>query len=244
MNKYTRFNGRIIQNFDWVGAQKAHGGPIWGIMGPANAALTDVIDAGIAKADELKRDPAFTAIGRKQQLTSWFQATALPKLKAVRSALAAAEAEVETTRAKMTVAQIDKSDVAGALLRGEIRTWLRGMDPAKRSTMLVMGSLPQATSLAILEAPAELSGVSAKEHARLQATVLESAHPAETAKIRAIEEGAQALASVERAALMALTEATGVGRGEVDEMLGAQPLSARIREMLGVEEPEPETEAA
>jgi hypothetical protein len=248
MNKFTSLNGRIVHTFDWAEAQKTHGGPAWGVMGPAYSALMDLTDAGIARASELKGDPAYTPIGRRQQMAEWFKANAVPKVKAARNALAINEREIEATRAKMTGAAIDKTDVAGAMLRSEIRSWLRGMDPAKRNAMIVTGELPQTAAIAILEAPAELSGVSRQQHGKLQESVLEVAHPAEAARIRAMEEGAQALASMERAAVLNLIEATGLGRGEIDEMTGALPLSERIRQIVEGDQPhaapDPAEEAA
>jgi hypothetical protein len=63
-----------------------------------------------------------------------------------------------------------------------------------------------------------------------------------------MEEGAQALASMERAAVLNLIEATGLGRGEIDEMTGALPLSERIRQIVEGDQPhaapDPAEEAA
>jgi hypothetical protein len=53
---------------------------------------------------------------------------------------------------------------------------------------------------------------------------------------------------MERAAVLNLIEATGLGRGEIDEMTGALPLSERIRQIVEGDQPhaapDPAEEAA
>jgi signal transduction histidine kinase len=233
-------HGRYVRPFDWPAAQKRFSTPLWPTMAAAYAAMNSATDAARERAESLSRDPNFTPTGRKSQMRAWLDAEGLAALKKGRAALAEAEREIEAARARMTGAAIDKSDVAGAMLRSEIRTWLRNMKPAERTARMTMGDLPREAVLAIIEAPAELSGVTVAQKDRLEATAVRALHPEEADLIATIEEAAEAVASAERAATLTVGETVGVGKGDVDEMLGGPSRMDRIRQLVGAPEPEEE----
>lgn len=220
-------SGRYVLDFDWAAAQRQQSLAIWPQLAAAYVALNKAAEDGRAKASALKNDPNYTPVGRANQMKNWLLGDGLAPVKAARGAMKAAQAEIDATRAKMTGAAIDKSDVAGAVLRTDLRAWFRGLDPAARTARLVMKDIPQDLKLAILEAPPELSGVSAEQKAAVERDEIEARHPDEVAKLDLISQAMLALESAERAALMTFTDEVGVSRHDIATELGEPDLLTR-----------------
>lgn len=226
-------NGRVVLNFDWPGASTRHGGPIWATMGGAFADLVRTAEAASAKLDELAADPHLTIEGRRAGFVTWFKANAVAPLAKARDAFAAADAEIAATREKMVGAEIDRTDLAGALVRQEIRGWLRSLEPAARNARILTG-LAKEEIAAIIEAPAALTGVTADQKAKIEADHVTSRHPAETARIAAVDEAKTALATAERAAVLAITASgSGITTETVAQALGKPSLAAKLAAMFG-----------
>lgn len=159
-------------------------------------------------------------------------------------ALAAAERERETIRAGMT-STIDRTDVAGAMLRAELRTWLRGLSDAQRNKLMLQGEMAQADmdpriALAVVEDPSALSGVTPAQHQRLADRALAALHPEGAARLAEIDVAAEAVSDAYGAARLTIESATGCGPGTIDEAAGAPSLGERLRARLaadGITEP-------
>lgn len=245
MSKVSMIRGRAVMQFDWPAAQKRHSAEVFGTLARAFAEMNNAADASRAKLEALSGDPNFTQVGRQNQMREHLKAEAVPALRKGREALRAAEDAVVALRAKMTGSSIDKADAAGAVLRSDLRRWLRDLDPAARNARVATNSLPREAVLAVLEAPAELSGFTPDQKSRLEANAIIAMHPEEAQQIAEIEEAIAAVVSAERAASLTLQADTGAGREEIEQMLGGTTLSERIKALMGEDdESEPESEAA
>lgn len=190
--------------------------------------LNESADTYATKAAAIAADPNLTDLGRSSHGRDLFSTAALPALKQGRAAVASAVAEIDNLRAKMAGSAIDKTDVAGALMRREMRDWLRGMDPAQRNALIVAGELPPAAALAVIEAPPALTGVSEQQHHALRALAVDALHPVEAAKIADYEQAVAAVASAESHVVRTVNQSTPMADHQIDEALGGPSLADRI----------------
>lgn len=194
--------------------------------------LVDTSEGIELKARSIAQDPDLTPVGRRNHLRGWAQGEGLAPLKAGVAALSAIESELNDRRAKMKPPEVDRTDVVGALLRQEIRGWLRSMPIAQRTGLLNAPDISPSIAQAITEAPRELSDVSPEQHARLSERAALIANPDIAREIDELEEASEAVASAIRAAKMGLKESAGLLEHEVNDLLGAPTLGERILQRL------------
>lgn len=233
MSKFQMIRGRAVAQFDWPEAQKRFSDPIWSTLAPAYAALNEIGSASQAKLQSLAGDENYTAKGRANLMRDWARSEALPALRKGRDAMQIAQAAVDSLRSGMKGASIDKTDAAGAMRRREWRERFASMQPAERAARLLTDSLPDEAVMAVLEMPAEFSGLSEEQHARLEQRALLARHPEEAAKIEALGEAMEALATATRAAADGVQKDADLTRPELEEMLGGPSLADRIRARIG-----------
>jgi hypothetical protein len=87
----------------------------------------NVWDRAEARHATIKADTRFTPDGVRDDLLKFVLSDAVPALHRGRMVIKKARAEVAARRAKLKVEGPDKTDVAGAFRRMEIRTFLRDM---------------------------------------------------------------------------------------------------------------------
>lgn len=127
-----------------------------------------------------------------------------------RTTVLKAKSELAGRRAKLTLQAPDKTDIAAAMLRQEIRAHLRAMPPDER-VRYVSANLKPAIAEAILTAPPELSGIAetSVSLAALTEKALEAQHPGEMER----------LAELQRAVELA-ERAIEIGRDEIRQEVG------------------------
>jgi len=126
---------------------------------------------------------------------------AVPALHRGRSAIKKARAEVAERRSKLKIEGPDKSDIAAAFRRMEIRTFLREMGDEQTKYFASHGdNVPVEVAMAIMEMPPEFSGVPKSRHDLLTERALDTHHGAEIAEIAVLEEAIEAAASAVEAA--------------------------------------------
>lgn len=100
---------------------------------------------------------------------------------------------IKNDRRKLAVPTPDKSDIVGALLRQELRTFLRGMEHGERVGVVMSDA---AFLEAAMEGPAALSGLTDKLRAELENRMIESAHGA---AVEAMDSAREAISLTESA---------------------------------------------
>lgn len=217
MAKVTMLNGSAVLVFDW---SRATYEPLAG-MARAHTALLKAAERSQAKLDELARNKDFTSEGRRNQIRAFFATDALPVLREAYAASEAAQSAVAEITGEMREATIDKTDVAGALLRQEIRAHYRTMEPADRAARL-SGAKPldPEVAIALMEAPTDLTGLTEDQRARLKAHALASINPEASERIAELDKATEALASTERAVSHILMDVTGYTSLDLDVMTG------------------------
>jgi len=183
-----------------------------------------------SRLEAIAADKELSDVGKATRRRALAQENA-QVVKRARDAMAAGIAQIETLRSDMLRTSIDKTDLASAVLRSEIRTWLRGLPDARRTALLISGADPQITS-AVIEAPAELSGVTPDRHDQMREDLIRQLNPESVQKADQIAEALASLASAEKVAYETLTKGSGIAPHELNELMGDASLVERIRARL------------
>ena len=189
---------------------------LWELTGSNNQTVQRLEEAylsGLAAMDRAearhaanKADPRFTPDGVRDDLLKFVLADAVPVLHRGRTVIRKAKAEVAERRAKLKIEGPDKTDLAAAIRRLQIRTDLQQMKPEAQTQYFANRGnlLPTEVAQAILEMPVEHSGVPNSRHELLTKTALDTRHGPEIAEIVELEE-----------AIAAAESAVETGRDEV-----------------------------
>jgi hypothetical protein len=172
----------------------------------------DAVDHIEARSHNSAVSGKFTADGVKDDALKFAMSNLIPSLHRARTTIKKAKAEVTERKSKLKVEGPDKSDVAAAFRRMEIRTFIREMK-SDEQTQFFAGygdKLPAEVAKAILEIPPEFSGVPKSRHDLMMTRALEAQHGVEIAKISELEE-----------AIAAAESAVETGRDEVRLEAGA-----------------------
>ncbi|MEW6630320.1 MAG: hypothetical protein AB1440_05580 [Pseudomonadota bacterium] len=183
----------------------------------AAAACLAVADRFRARADAIKGDPSFTQIGRDKALQDEATKNFLPGLKAASQPIARALAEANQARAAISLPAPDKSDIAGALERQEIRAFVRAMEHGDRISLL-FGTVDERIVDAVLSAPGALSGLSDELFGKIRDLVVERRHGDQVAKIREAEETAEAAQAALQVAQNDIKAATGLSDAAFEQL--------------------------
>lgn len=226
-----RFN-RVVRAYDWTRGVKGFEG--FSTVANAWAGLNNAGGDLAATLEKLAGNKDFTQEGRRNRLREAFARDVVPALKAGQAALLAAEHERTQIRERAEESMLtDRTDVVAAMLRGEIRTWLRGLEPGKRTAMLALpDDLSPDVALAIVEAPAPLSGVLQGQREALRERAFAAQNPDAARTIAHIDAAAGALADMLAVVAAESGRITDLPPHAVAEAAGAPTLAQRIEERL------------
>jgi hypothetical protein len=148
----------------------------------------------------------FTPDGVKNDALQFALSDLIPALHRSRILIRKAKAEVSERKSKLKLEGPDKTDIAAAFRRMEVRTFLREMKSDEQAKYFASlgDNLPADVAMAILELPREFSGVPQSRHDLITANALEIQHGPEMAEIAELEE-----------AIAAAESAVEAGRDEV-----------------------------
>jgi hypothetical protein len=107
--------------------------PVAGFPGKIDDAVASFTD----QRHRLEQSGDFTAAGSRNQLRAVAGTTIVLLLKKARGELIAARSAVAAKQSELVKPAIDKTDVAGAMLRREMRDHLRTLPTAERMAMLL-----------------------------------------------------------------------------------------------------------
>jgi hypothetical protein len=166
----------------------------------------DAVDRIEARTRSTTASGKFTPEGVKDDTLKFALGDIVPVLHKARTTIKKARAEVAERRSRFKVEGPDKSDVAAAFRRREIRTFLREMKGSEQKNYFARygDDLPGEVAMAILEMPPEFSGVPKSRHDLLTTKALAAQHGPEIAEISELAE-----------AVMAAESAVETGRNEV-----------------------------
>jgi hypothetical protein len=194
----------------------------------AYMASLDAVDRIEERTRSNAANGKLTPEGVRDDALKFALAEIIPSLHRARMTIKRAKAEIAERRAKLKVEGPDKSDVAAAFRRMEVRTHLRDMDAATQSEYFARygDSLPTEILQAVTELPAEYSGVPKSRHDLLTKRALTALHGSELADIAELEEAIDAAETVvETGRDEVRLEVGGIDKQRWDEL--AAPVEAR-----------------
>jgi hypothetical protein len=162
----------------------------------------EAMDKAEARHAANKADPRFTPDGVRDDLLKFVLSDAVPALHKGRMSIKKARAEVTERRSKLKIEGPDKTDVAAAFRRMEIRTRLREMKSDELTNYFARygDNPPSEIAMAVIELPAEYSGVPQSRHDLLVERALDAQFGNEVAEIQEIEQAIEAAESSVEAA--------------------------------------------
>lgn len=181
----------------------------------------DAVDKFDAKRVSLEKDVRFTPEGRRDQLLEYAAKDLAPALKQGRNAVERAKQDLAARRANLKPPTADKSDIAGAMLRREIREWLGRMDGSKQAEFLASrgANLDPNIAMAIIEVPPEMGIVSPIQREKLIDRHMRASFGSEIDDIGDVEAAIKrAEASVEQSRELIRVEATSGDRKKFDKV--------------------------
>lgn len=219
-------NGKYVGDWAWAERKES----AFQSLRTAYDDALNVAKSALSKHDELKQSKELTPSGVKAEAQRWMARGGAGGLVAAKIRIANVRQEVETRRANLQKQGPDKTDVAGALMRQEIRTHLRSLDAAARVAMLQSDNVAPEVALAVIEAPSVLSGVSDNLRNGLINQSMEALNPGEVEILAELESALEAAQNAVRAANHEVKSATGLADYEVDKLLeGVRPEPSRLK---------------
>jgi hypothetical protein len=154
------------------------------------AALSGVDSIEARKAEALKSG-RFTPEGARADALQFAAQQLSPVFHRGRHQIAAAKREAAELRSKVKLQPADKTDLVSAMLRAEMRDWLRSKPQAERDAYIRENAetLEPQMALAVMEMPAELTGVSIVQRDALIERALEAQHGEALKEVQELERG-------------------------------------------------------
>lgn len=218
--------GHFVGDFDWA----AHAGNA--TISTLSKAFKDASDIAMKveeRRSQIAQPGTLTHAGVKAEMVKWVQGEGASVARA-KVTMARVKREVEQRRSKLALQGPDKTDVAGALLRQELRSWLRGMQPSERVAMLSDPKVDRDIALAVLEAPAALTGVTETLRENMIESSLEKLHPDAMKEIAEIETAIEMVGNAVRAASKEIQSNLKISEFETNELLAGIKFAKLIRE--------------
>jgi hypothetical protein len=177
---------------------------------------------------QIRENPELTPLGRRARFAEYIRESGAIAYGETREALRLARDRITELRGKMRGSAVDKTDLAGALLRQEIRGWLRSLDDAKRTAIVrSMEPIDPDIALAIAESPAVLSGVTPEQKQSLLDASIAANHPREAHQIDDLERAVEAVESHVRYATKKFERLAEISESELGELVGEPTPSIR-----------------
>jgi hypothetical protein len=131
---------------------------------PLSASMKDAMIAALAASEQfsghkigLASDRRMTELGKSQALKDELTNRFGKQLARAKAVVTKARAEIDAERAALVIKPVDKTDIAAALERQEIRAWIRQLDLGVRQSV-VLATKDVRILEAVTSAPPELSG--------------------------------------------------------------------------------------
>jgi hypothetical protein len=154
------------------------------------AALNGVDQIENRKA-EAARSGKFTTEGLKVDALAFAAQQLSPVFQRGKHAVAAAKREATELRSKIKPQPVDKTDLVSAMLRAEMRDWLRSKPRAERDAYIAQNAetLDPEMAMAFTELPAAVSGISTVQRDSLIERALQAQHGEALKEVQELERG-------------------------------------------------------
>lgn len=198
-------------------------------------ALRGLVPAISAQAAAIASNKDLTASGKIRAIRDWAKTNVQPQLRAARDVLEKSTAYGASKRALLAAKapRAEPGDLAGALMRQEIRAMWRAMPVAERVAKLQVGGLDPVVALALVEAPAELSGITGEQRAMLTEAAALATDPDLADELGDLADAQQSVEAAMRAVEIALQKDAGLNSEALEEIFDRPAYSRRLADSIG-----------
>jgi hypothetical protein len=192
---------------------------------------TALIDQIAAKRAEIDQDKNLSETGKAGKVSDYAQSLA-PTLAKARGAVAGAKIAIARKREALTPKVKDRNDISAAMLRAEMRGYLRNMRPAEAIAFANSDAADETFFTAIFETPIALSNLSGIGRERLLQAYLDRFASTQLADIAEQSEAIELLETAVSAASGHFAKAAGVKLDKLDDFLAerAPNVAAKVEE--------------
>lgn len=185
------------------------------------------LDAIETKAREHASSGRYTPEGAKQATLQTALSGAVPSLHRARQTIKNGKTEIEALRSKITPVQSDKTDLVAAMLRAEMRDWLRSRPQTERDAYITknLDKLDPQMAQALVEVPIEMTGIAGTHRDLLIERAVQAQHGETIAEINALTRGIELAERAVEASRDEVRKETGVDQKTFDEL--AAPIEAK-----------------
>lgn len=155
--------------------------------GALNGAL-HAVNGLCAKNDALKSSGRYSPQGLRDEIRMFAQKETVPELRRAAHAVEVSQTEIRNKRASLVLPKSDPNDISGAILRGEMRNWLRTLPQAEAVRFLTDDNVDDRLLTAALEVPPAIVGLTDQVRGHIEAHLLNQRHSAELDRLQEFEE--------------------------------------------------------
>jgi hypothetical protein len=179
----------------------------------------DAVDKVSARKADAVASGKFTEQGAADAVAQFALGELTPVFKRGRNVIDAARREANSLRDKIKLQPADKADVVGALHRREMREFLRTMPDKQRNEYISKrrDNMDPSLALAIVEMPAEFSGVLEGDRNDLIDRALQAQHGEAMVHLKELEEAIEIAASAVETGRDELRHETRLSPAEFDQ---------------------------
>lgn len=222
--------GRAYIRGDWAQGNLSKRVGLWNIntkpgttlekVQAAYLASLAVADASADFSKEALASGRFTPDGLKAATLDHGVSKLAVQLKRGQQVLDRARRELDTQKAKLAPPAPDKADAAGAIRRWEFRQWFRGLSDRERSRYMLENreKMNPEEAAALMEVPANRTGISEIDHKDLIDRAMRAAHGDLIDDVAALEAGVSLAETANAAARDQLAKDGGVTVAAFNEL--------------------------
>jgi len=170
--------------------------------------ITNALDGTLAamerlrdKADGFKKSGRYSEAGMADEIRKFAITDPAPTLRKGQLAVESFRENLTRCRNDLKIPKPDKSDVAGAILRMDVRNWLRQCKPGEAAVILLGEGTPIEILQAAMEVPPAMIGTTPDLMAQIEASLMEIHHGPTLARIEEMDEAAAVVRSTIEIAL-------------------------------------------
>lgn len=203
------------------------------------------VEALMGKTAEMRATGKFSEQGLRDEIRNAAMADTVPALKRASEAVERVRQDLAGQKARLAIPAPDVTNAAQAIVRSEMRQWLRTLPQSQAVQMLLSDTVDDRMLQAAFEAPPIMSGLTDEMRDTVQKRVVERKFGPELARVGALEEAVDVAQSAVGVALYQLRQEAEFGASDdraFDAWMGeatsaaeaaeeAKPLDAVLGEM-------------
>lgn len=178
-----------------------------------HASLNAVADL-LGDAETKRKSGKYTKQGLADEVRAFAKTKTAPVLIEARKEVEYVRGEVRRRKSKLVRPTPDPGDVTGAILRSEMRTWMRSRPMHETIALLLAENADERLLEAALEVPPQMAGLTAEVKADVESHLLQQRHSDQLSRIDELAQAAELLSAAVEIGLYQLRQEAGFGEND------------------------------